>query len=1014
MIDNHDYLSRPAVLVMLLIVAATLIFGMLFLSAAEPVTTPDGAIEWHEESVLRAVVKLLCLNYRFPTVFAGDLKYYVLSIGTGLALLTLGVSLYSGTCDSRDFSSSPRGTETAFEVDTDLDPAAAKTHIAPVVAAQVLVGLFLLWSFASSRWSSAPAMALGGSAVAAIPFLWSLAIGNGLSAATAQAAARLFVAVSTVTAGIAVWYHFGRNPTLRADFPVGNPTFLAACLMPAILLALAAVAEQVFFLMRDEPVRVWVVVENVVAVLICSWAFYLAGSRGAYVGLLFGLLALGFLTVPRRGRIVVVILAIMVTCAGAWYATRAAGAFSPTGRDLTLRLRMYAWSYAWEMFTERPYLGQGQSAFARLGDARVVNNVLHDPMVFDSRLAHAHNEWLEVLADLGAVGMVLIGGAILLTLHAGLGRVSGVLERRPWVLIGLLASLAAYLVEESFGVGLRTSAVPISFFTVLGLTWALSNDQQAKFVSRLSQSKARRLLGGTVVLTAGTVAGAVGHHEFSSVRRAFDAQQQFDEGNYEDAIRLWEAATQQLHPDRALMAMFRLAEAHLAMAESLEHRAADRLRRAGAEDASNPRLAALAGDDLALVDGHCEQGSGALKELLERSPGYLNQGVLEYGIDLTRARTAAARGDTSKQTALRSMAASAIRRELTRQPYDPQIALNYLYVAAASLPFEEVMETIARPLRHHAVNEDYLEFLRQLHADPGFRERWPMLVELARRSVANARWRQNPPAEPDPWAPERLRLAAALFYLQTDYAAARDCLEIAVGAYDELAESAPVGAATGYAELAICRFFSNPADPSAAIAAGNRAIQLAPVSRIGRELVRGVQSRMVTYLLASGDESAAFHLLEESAPSRVTQEILQRELGARYRGLAEALLRPSAIHDGLQEPTTGMESRIDRWLERALTLNSDDARAWYVMAELSLHAGREADALTQLRTALQKGVAAEHVGRLVASALKSRPNSKLLSEFANDLGKGGLPDQSVTSPDPRKRDSAQPGQQPSP
>ena len=105
---------------------------------------------------------------------------------------------------------------------------------------------------------------------------------------------------------------------------------------------------------------------------------------------------------------------------GWWYLLGTADAFSPTGRSPTLRLRLYAWQYAWRLFTERPFTGHGQAGFVRLGDSFTVEDVLADPLVFESRISHAHNEWLEVLADLGSVGLVLLAAGLLLTLRAGM------------------------------------------------------------------------------------------------------------------------------------------------------------------------------------------------------------------------------------------------------------------------------------------------------------------------------------------------------------------------------------------------------------------------------------------------------------------------------------------------------------------------------------------------------------------------------------------------------------------
>jgi len=230
----HDSdVIRPLHVVIIGLVVMTVAGGMLLLSAAQPTAPVDGAIEWHEGSLLRAVVEVLCLSYRFPTDYASAVKSFILGIGSGLALIAVGIAVARRTCtsDEENLALTDIGAWPGVPDRAPSSPAHG-VHIAPLVAAQVLVGLYLLWSFASSRWSQAAELAVGGSILLSIHFCWSYCVGNGLSPTAARIAARTTAAVMIVTAIIAIWYHYGRNPTLRADFPVGNPVFLGACLIP--------------------------------------------------------------------------------------------------------------------------------------------------------------------------------------------------------------------------------------------------------------------------------------------------------------------------------------------------------------------------------------------------------------------------------------------------------------------------------------------------------------------------------------------------------------------------------------------------------------------------------------------------------------------------------------------------------------------------------------------------------------------------------------------------------------
>lgn len=197
---------RPLPMTLLCLVGLTTAGGSLLLSTPESTRLVDGALPWHEQSPLRALVQVLCLNYEWPTMNAGAVKIYMLGIGSGLAMTALGIAMLVKGRPGEDDASPLDDTASDPSSTTDtLDEKRRKHHVAPLSAAQILVLLFLLWSFASSRWSAAPDLAAGGSLLLTIHFLWSFALGNGLSATGAKYAARVLVVIAGVTAGVAIW-----------------------------------------------------------------------------------------------------------------------------------------------------------------------------------------------------------------------------------------------------------------------------------------------------------------------------------------------------------------------------------------------------------------------------------------------------------------------------------------------------------------------------------------------------------------------------------------------------------------------------------------------------------------------------------------------------------------------------------------------------------------------------------------------------------------------------------------
>jgi O-antigen ligase len=991
-IGERDVL-RPLHVVMIFLVSMTLAGGFLLLSAAESSTLVDGAVEWHVESPLRAVVQLLCLNYQLPTINAGEIKGYILGIGAALAVFAVSIAV---------LTRGPGGEEETGAIESDGDSSSTRRpQIAPLLAVQFLVALYLLWSFASSRWSSAPQLAVGGSILLTIQFLWAFALGVGLSPRAARIVSQMVVLVTAATAAIALWYYFGRNPVLRAKFPFGNPNFLSAALIPGILLAIAFLGERVYKALQTRtlhPVGIATLMLPLIAV--SAWAFVLADSRGAAAGLAAGLLALLFFAAPRRWKAVPFLLAVVLAIGGWWYFSSSLDGQFLTGRSETLRFRGYAWSYAWRMFKEKPFTGYGQGGFVLTGDSFAVGDVLNDPLVFESRIDHAHNEWLEVMSDLGSVGIILLAATILITFLTAMA----VLRRSPphngrWVLLGLLAALVGLIVEETFGVGLRICELPIVFYTVLGLIWALCGSVTTSPLTLLSAKRGRRLIAGPIGIAFGLIVLVINQQDFASARSAYRTEEALQKGEFEEAIRLASQAVDRLYPQRALFNLYRLGEAYVFTADKLQQRASDRERRARESEPANPRLLALAEEDYRAGDEYGKTASHMLKELISRSPGFLNHGQLEFKINLIEARSATVRGDAEASQAYLKNARKAIERELLRQPFDPTIALNFVRVPSTSVDYAEVLNVLARPLRYNRITDAYVEVLRDLARNPEFdRQREPVL-SAAREALSG-----TPPVGPagealETWEPEKLRLIATLDFVRGEYERAADALELAAGAYERLPGATSIGAAACNAELADCRFFSDPDHPEEAILRAKSALDLALDSRLGRELKLSIQLRMIHYYLAADDEASAIRLLRESAPAGVTDAAVQQQLGIRLRRLCESLLLQRRNASTLLKLAENLLPKLQHWIQRSIEINPDDYSAHYLAADLAFHAGDDLAAARHLESALQLGLPREDAVRFLEMARAKKPDSSALETLRRAI-EAASPEGSDTPPQP--------------
>ncbi len=988
----------PSHVVMIVLVCAIIAGGGLLLSAAESRTLVDGARPWEEGSVLKSVVAFLCLSYAHPTTHADALKGLILGIGAGLAALVLGVSLMVRPF-AEEASSDAEMIEAIPEGESPPDQP-RKAHIAPLLAAQVFTGLYLLWSFASARWSAAPQLAIGGSVLLAVQFLWALAIGNGLSPGAARIASRAIVVVSAITSVVAIWYFYGRNPVIRAKFPYGNPLFLAACLIPGIALTLGLLMEKLAGGLKEGLGRSagWVVT-GIVTLVLCAWAFKLTGdpgplstlhqtgSRAALLGLIGGGLAAVFFALRGGARWISVAAGVGVFILG-WTMYGSSGD-DLYGRETSLRLREYAWNYAFEMYGDRRFIGHGQGGFALKGDSYVEGDVYESPTVFTSRIAHAHNEWLEVLADLGSIGFVLIATVLVLTLRAGMLA----LAARPppgqrWALIALMGALVGLVVEESFSVGLRVAGVPTMFYTVLGLTWALSGTGSTSPVSRLPDGGPIRKAVGLLACGLGLAAMIASQLDFNAARNLRRITRELDENQLDRAVELAEYRTTQLSPQRALENLALSSEAELRAAFLLQSRATDRLRRAAAGDLSSGQLKILAREDLNVVADRCTSASAMLTQLIGFSPGYLNHGWMEYRLRLIQAGTAemkASLGDTVPEGEAQrflEQAAASLQRELRRQPFNPALAIEYSRFMGSGLPLEGHIELLARPLRYDRLSPVYHDHLMSLSRAEDFDARFAPIVARARLRLSALALPL--PDQPDTWAPEILRLAAAVFFTEGRFSEAVEGLELAARRYETLPSSTRISAASCYADLALCRFFLNPSDPLPAIEAAQRGAEITPESEAGRAMRRGIKIKAVDYLLAAGLENEAAQSLRETAPPGTVDEVVRRQLGIRYSRMSYDLLQRRSP-DGTRMPLADFPEQFDTWLARSLELATDDHVAHLVLADLTFFRGDEAAAAVQLRQALEKGLSIEEAWRYVTLALAQQPDAAALRSLMEEI-----------------------------
>lgn len=974
---------RPSHVVMVCLVGATVVGSCLLTSG--PTSALESTKDWHEESALRAIVHVLNLNYAQTTAVGNEIKTLVFGIGAALSMMAFGISRAMPPVTQDDVSSDDEIIVESGETSASIP--LARRQLPPLAVAQVLMVLYVLWSFASTQWSSAPDLALGGSVLLAIGVLWALALGRGLNRPTANVGGYVLMGACVVTGVMAIAYFDQRNSIRRASYPLGNPLFLAACMIPGLMLAVGVFAGACDAMRRRFHLRnVLVAVLCVLSAVVIVWTIRITGARGGVLAAAVGLVVVIFAMAHRRTRLLLAVGAIVGSALALWlYVLPQLSAASDTGRDASLRSRAYAWAYAEDLINRAPFIGHGQGGFTRLGDASATQDVHADPLALNARIAHAHNEWLEVWSDLGAVGLMLVLTALGSTVWAALIAIPHLPNKAwRWTLAALLASLVALFIEECADVGLRIAGLPTVFYTVLGLVWALSRKPDDVTAHRTMHPGLKRV-GSGLCIVVGAALLVVSLGDFRSARAYFDVAAAVQNRAFDDATRLAnEACRWTLNPDRRLIAISQRCQTYLYIAREYQTSFLDRTQRAKQDDILDRNLIQLAKIDRQKSEAYIALARDAWMDLVRRSPDYWDAGWLEMRLWQLRGVFAVADEDQELASRAQNAASDALLRELKRRPFDPIIALSYAQLVGDRVPVADRFEIIAVPLRHASIPPEYSEYLATISNVPGF-DNQVLPMDLSRLGG------DRKTADQYPFLPEELRLAANIHFMRDHYALALKTAEAALRWYDWLVPTGAMGKAACLHEIGDYQFFSEPAKWKDALKQASRALDILPSSTPGRQLKFDILNSMITYDLAGNDEAAAANLLRELSPG-ITAGMIDVELGDRYAVLCTNLIR----RDRRDYPAD-----FEKWVQRATELHPSNELAWRLKAQVAFEHGHLKDATDYLRRAIAHRANPRVVYAFVRLALNDHPQNADFLALEHDL-RGYL--QPGANPTPASKD----------
>lgn len=967
---------RRAVSVAALFAAGALLAGTFLLLSPREGQTYPGAIPWRSGSLLKPIIDLMSLRgLGDPQTSRGveikDLVFHLAS-AVGLALFAVRAAV------------------------AGVRPRSSPTRQWAWLLGQAFLGAWVLLSLASAGWSTDSSLALGQGILYALALGWAISLAWTLDWREIPRLLAVYITIAVVGAVLCIWYYHERNPAHRPGFPIGNPSTLAAAIVPAFVLAVWSAATRAWELVKTGRGETLRLVLSCAAMIPLAWCLLLTNSRGALVALAAAGATIALLQTRGQARAVVLAGCIFALAGGIWYVNAGANN-TDMARGGSLRFRLYAWSYAARMWGDgqigRPISGHGAGCYPRLATQLAAPDRQLDPAAFmAANVEHAHNELFEVLAEIGLIGGLTFVGGYVATGVAAVVLLSSIRDRRRRLsLVGLCAGLAALLADSMVGVGLRLPGVPAVHYTLLGMLWAacysLRREEAENGAAGASAAAGPAAQGESAV--AGRPpkdASAEGRSEQSPdvvLRYALAAG-----GGLAAVLAAWAGVwnwSGALAEPRAAAAMDRQAFSEARdYAAAAESQLLDPFRRlVAAEVTLTARFAIAYAAMVALQNAEHAEPPRTSAELAERRSTALERAqevhdhavVMEqrapsFGrVSLLGARSAEMIAnligpvDRAEGQRWRQIAWVWYRERLRLRPTEAETLLAlFPYEVTPANPeaarsaLDLLRAALREPTPTGLPSNEWFELLQRSASIPRIDEAVNTMMQMIGPFT--------PQTDMDTlaatFAPETRRLLAYMHSLSDDYDKAIQEVSVAAEMYRRMRARFPEMYSVALGEKADMVFLSDPTRPEEAIRLAEQGIAELPLIQEQKleTLLTGRRMRLAQYLLAAGREEQAFAELrkirDDEARVRAAIATLYLDLAQRFLG-APPSQRPPVM----------------AWVQASLALAPAEPRAWRMKAWLRAELGGPEALVETLKEAQAAGLDEEELRHINAFVVQS-------------------------------------------
>ena len=242
----------------------------------------------------------------------------------------------------------------------------------------------------------------------------------------------------------------------RALGTLGNENFLAGFLgltIPVSVGYFLSIKKRIMYYTGGVIVSLFLVV------------LYMTHSRGAWIGICASTASVLIITFGKIGKRVTIVLSLGVIVLALLFLPYL---FNFVAVQFGGDVRPAIWEGTLYMILEKPLIGWGKGAYFIFYPKFRVQEYWSTKCPTDLTV-HAHNEYLQILAETGVAGLVMFAGLVILLIKYGVRKFDNLKARRRYILLGMICGIIGLLAHNVVCNNLQMPSSAVFLWCAIGV-----------------------------------------------------------------------------------------------------------------------------------------------------------------------------------------------------------------------------------------------------------------------------------------------------------------------------------------------------------------------------------------------------------------------------------------------------------------------------------------------------------------------------------------------------------------